>query len=174
LHGTIQTNNYNYEFNLDPYRSDCLLVLILIGMYNTLVKLRNQVKNAWSQIDVQLKRRHDLIPNLIETVKGYMKHEQETFQKITAYRSQAMAAGSVAEKGAAEGMLGKALGQLRIAVENYPDLKANTNFLALQEELASTENKISYSRQAYNDSVLSVEQQDRDVPIKCGGRYVWL
>jgi LemA protein len=136
-----------------------LLVLILIGMYNTLVKLRNQVKNAWSQIDVQLKRRHDLIPNLIETVKGYMKHEQETFQKITAYRSQAMAADSVAEKGAAEGMLGNALGQLRIAVENYPDLKANTNFLALQEELASTENKISYSRQAYNDGVLSLNNK---------------
>ncbi len=136
-----------------------LLVLILIGMYNKLVKLRNQVKNAWSQIDVQLKRRHDLIPNLIETVKGYMKHEQETFQKITAYRSQAMAAGSVAEKGVAEGMLGQALGQLRIAVENYPDLKANTNFLALQEELTSTENKISYSRQAYNDSVLGLNNK---------------
>jgi LemA protein len=136
-----------------------LLVLILIGLYNTLVKLRNEVKNAWSQIDVQLKRRHDLIPNLIETVKGYMKHEQETFQKITAYRSQAMAAGTVGEKAAAEGMLGQALGQLNIAVENYPDLKANTNFLALQEELTSTENKISYSRQAYNDSVLALNNK---------------
>ena len=136
-----------------------LVVLILIGIYNALVKFRNQVKNAWSQIDVQLKRRHDLIPNLIETVKGYMKHEQQTFEKITAYRSQAMAAGTVAEKGVAEGMLGQALGQLRIAVENYPDLKANQNFLALQEELASTENKISYSRQAYNDSVLALNNK---------------
>ncbi len=136
-----------------------LIVLMLVGMYNALVKFRNQVKNAWAQIDVQLKRRHDLIPNLIETVKGYMKHEQETFEKITSYRSQAMSAGSVAEKGVAEGMLGQALGQLRIAVENYPDLKANQNFLALQEELASTENKISYSRQAYNDSVLALNNK---------------
>lgn len=141
-----------------------LLFLTLIGMYNTLVKFRNQVKNAWSQIDVQLKRRHDLIPNLIETVKGYMKHEQQTFENITIYRSKAMQANTVAEKGAAEGMLGQALGQLKVAVENYPDLKANQNFLALQEELASTENKISYSRQAYNDSVLALNNKTEMFP----------
>ena len=131
-----------------------IIIISFIGMYNSLVKLRNQVKNAWSQIDVQLKRRHDLIPNLIETVKGYMTHERETFESITNARSQAMSANTVGEKSAAESMLGGALGRLQIAVEAYPDLKANTNFMALQEELSSTENKISYSRQAYNDQVL--------------------
>jgi LemA protein len=131
-----------------------ILVIWLIGIYNSLVKLRNQVKNAWSQIDVQLKRRHDLIPNLIETVKGYMKHERETLENITAYRSKAMEATTVGEKAKAEGLLGGALGQLQVAVEAYPDLKANQNFLSLQEELTSTENKISFSRQNYNDQVL--------------------
>lgn len=132
-----------------------VLLLILIGMYNSLVKLRNQVKNAWSQIDVQLKRRHDLIPNLIDTVKGYMKHERDTLENITNARANAMSATGVADKAKAEGQLNNALGQLQIAVENYPDLKANTNFLALQEELTSTENKIAFSRQNYNDQVLS-------------------
>lgn len=131
-----------------------ILVLYFIGIYNSLVKLRNQVKNAWSQIDVQLKRRHDLIPNLIETVKGYMTHERETLQNVTDARAQAMSANTVGEKAKAEGILGGALGRLNIAVEAYPDLKANQNFLALQEELTSTENKISYSRQSYNDQVL--------------------
>ena len=131
-----------------------VIVLWLIGIYNSLVRLRNQVKNAFSQIDVQLKRRHDLIPNLIETVKGYMKHERETLENITAYRSQAMSATSVGEKARAEGLLGGALGRLQVAVEAYPDLKANQNFLSLQEELTSTENKISFSRQNYNDQVL--------------------
>lgn len=140
------------------------LGLYLIGIYNTLVRLRNQVKNAWSQIDVQLKRRHDLIPNLIDTVKGYMQHERQTFETITAYRSQAMAANTVGEKSIAESKLGGALGQLRIAVENYPDLKANQNFLALQEELTSTENKISYSRQAYNDGVLGLNNKIQMFP----------
>ena len=131
-----------------------ILVIWFVGIYNALIRLRNQVKNAWSQIDVQLKRRHDLIPNLIETVKGYMKHERETLESITAYRSQAMNASSVGEKAEAEGLLGGALGKLQIAVEAYPDLKANQNFLSLQEELTSTENKISYARQSYNDQVL--------------------
>jgi LemA protein len=131
-----------------------ILVIWLIAIFNALVRLRNQVKNAWSQIDVQLKRRHDLIPNLIETVKGYMKHERETLENITAYRSQAMEASSVGEKARAEGLLGGALGKLQIAVEAYPDLKANQNFLSLQEELTSTENKISFARQNYNDQVL--------------------
>ncbi len=143
-----------------------ILVVIIwfVGIYNALVRLRNQVKNAWSQIDVQLKRRHDLIPNLLETVKGYMKHEREVLENITAYRSQAMNASSVGEKAKAEGMLGGALGKLQIAVEAYPDLKANTNFLSLQEELTSTENKISYSRQNYNDQVLGYNNKIQMFP----------
>jgi LemA protein len=131
-----------------------ILVFYIIGIYNSLVKLRNQVKNAWSQIDVQLKRRHDLIPNLIKTVKGYMKHERGTLDSVTNARAQAMGAQTVGEKSAAEGLLSGALGKLQIAVEAYPDLKANQNFLSLQEELSSTENKISFSRQNYNDQVL--------------------
>jgi LemA protein len=128
--------------------------LAVIGMYNALVRLRNQVDNAWSQIDVQLKRRHDLIPNLIETAKGYMKHERETFESITEARSKAMGAGNVADSSKAEGMLGEALSKFMLVVENYPDLKANQNFLSLQEELTSTENKISFARQSFNDQVL--------------------
>lgn len=131
-----------------------VLIAIFVGMYNALVRLRNQVKNAWAQIDVQLKRRYDLIPNLIETVKGYMKHERETLENVTRMRAQAMETSGVADKAKAEGMLTSALGQLKVAVENYPDLKANQNFLALQEELTSTENKISFARQNYNDQVL--------------------
>jgi LemA protein len=129
------------------------LFFYLIGIYNTLVRLRNGVKNAWSQIDVQLKRRHDLIPNLVETAKGYMKHERETLEQITQARSRAMGAGSVGEKSQAEGELSGALSKFMLVVENYPDLKANTNFLSVQEELTSTENKIAFSRQGYNDSV---------------------
>ena len=131
-----------------------VVILFVISMYNSLVQLRNRVKNAWSQIDVQLKRRHDLIPNLLETVKGYMKHEREIMENITKFRSQAMDASTVGQKAQAEGLLSGALGQLRVQVENYPDLKANQNFLALQEELTSTENKISFARQSYNDQVL--------------------
>jgi LemA protein len=112
------------------------------------------VKNAWSQIDVQLKRRHDLIPNLIETVKGYMTHERDTLENITKARSQAVQAEGVGDKAKAEGELTRALGKFNLVVENYPDLKANQNFLALQEELTSTENKISFARQSYNDQVL--------------------
>lgn len=131
-----------------------VIVLFFVSIYNSLIGLRNRVKNAWSQIDVQLKRRHDLIPNLIESVKGYMIHERQIMENITKYRSQAIDASTVGDKAKAEGMLSGALGQLRVQVENYPDLKANQNFLALQEELTSTENKISFSRQSYNDQVL--------------------
>ncbi len=131
-----------------------LLVFFIIGIYNSLIGLRNQVDNAWSQIDVQLKRRHDLIPNLIETTKGYMQHERGTFEAITNARSQAMGAKTVAESAKAEGVLGEALSKFMLVVENYPDLKANQNFLALHEELTSTENKISFARQNYNDQVL--------------------
>jgi len=128
--------------------------LFVVGIYNALIRLRNQVENAWSQIDVQLKRRHDLIPNLIETAKGYMQHERETFEAITEARSRAMGAGSVADSAKAEGGLSQALSNFMLVVENYPDLKANQNFLSLQEELTSTENKIAFSRQGYNDQVL--------------------
>ena len=131
-----------------------LLIIFVIAAYNALIRLRNQVDNSWSQIDVQLKRRHDLIPNLVETAKGYMKHERGTFEAITKARSQAMGAKSVAEAGKAEGALGEALSKFMLVVESYPDLKANQNFLAVQEELTSTENKISFARQSYNDQVL--------------------
>ena len=131
-----------------------LVAVFVIGIYNALVGLRNQVGNAWSQIDVQLKRRHDLIPNLVETAKGYMKHERETFESITKARSQAMGARSVSEASKAEGALGEALSKFMLVVENYPELKANQNFLALQEELSSTENRIAFARQNYNDQVL--------------------
>ncbi|MCK5001024.1 MAG: LemA family protein, partial [Anaerohalosphaera sp.] len=107
-----------------------------------------------SQIDVQLKRRHDLIPNLVETAKGYMTHERETFEAITNARSKAMGANNVSESGKAEGMLSEALSKFMLVVENYPELKANTNFLSLQETLTSTENKIAFARQGYNDQVL--------------------
>ncbi len=131
-----------------------VVAVMVIGIYNALVRLRNQVDNAWSQIDVQLKRRHDLIPNLVETAKGYMQHERQTLENITQARSQAMGAKTVGDAAKAEGMLSEALNKFLVVVENYPELKANQNFLALQETLTSTENKIAFARQAYNDSVL--------------------
>ena len=130
-----------------------LAVVFFVGAYNSLVGLRNRVKNAWSNIDVQLKRRHDLIPNLVETAKGYMTHERETLAAVTEARSRAMGAGTVAEKGAAESQLTQALSRFLVSVEAYPDLKANQNFLALQEELTSTENRIAFARQSYTDAV---------------------
>ncbi len=133
-----------------------ILFLAVIAIYNGLVGLRNRVKNAWSQIDVQLKRRHDLIPNLVETAKGYMQHERETFIRVTEARAKAMGAGagSPREVGQAEAGLSDALAKFLLTVENYPELKANENFLRLHEELTSTENRIAYARQAYNDDVL--------------------
>ena len=127
-----------------------------VVLYNRLVGLRNQVKNAWRQIDVQLKRRHDLIPNLVEVVKDYMSYEQETLEKVIQARSQAVSAGSPEEAIAAEGILSGALGKLFALMENYPDLKANENVSRLMEELSATENKISFSRQFYNDSVMAL------------------
>jgi len=141
-----------------------LIVVFVIGVYNSLVGLRNQVDNAWSQIDVQLKRRHDLIPNLVETAKGYVKHERGTLEAITNARAHAMGAKSVADIGKAEGALGDALSKFLLVVENYPDLKANQNFLAIQEELSSTENKIAFSRQAYNDQVLFFNNKTQMFP----------
>jgi LemA protein len=143
-----------------------IFLAFLAGNYNGLVGLRNQLKNAWAQIDVQLKRRHDLIPNLVETVKGYAKHERETFEMVTNARNLAQKASSAgaAERGKVEGELSVALGRLLAVAEAYPELKANQNFLALQEELTSTENKISFSRQFYNDSVLKYNNKTQMFP----------
>ena len=141
-----------------------LLALWLVVTYNGLVRFRNRVRNAWSQIDVQLKRRHDLIPNLVETVKGYAGHEKTTLENVIKARGAAVQAQGPAEQGRAEGMLSEALGRLMVVVEQYPDLKANQNFLALQEELTSTENKISFSRQHYNDSVMTYNTKIQSFP----------
>lgn len=131
-----------------------LAVAAVVLLYNGLVRLRNEANNAWAQIDVQLQRRHDLIPNLVETVRGYMRHERELLERVTEARSAAVAAQGVGAQSAAENILTSLLGQLRVAIEAYPDLKASTNVLALQEELASTENKLAFARQYYNDSVM--------------------
>ncbi len=130
-----------------------LIVLFLASIYNGLVKLKNKVDNAWAQIDVQLRRRYDLIPNLVNTVKGYAAHEQETLEKVITARNQGVNAQGPAEQAQAENMISGALKNLFALSEAYPDLKANQNFLELQEELTSTEDKISYSRQFYNDTV---------------------
>lgn len=155
-----------------------LLLLIILGtgavivvallavalMYNGLVVMRNRCENAWSQIDVQLKRRFDLIPNLVETVKGYATHEKETFEKITEARAAMANAKGVKDQAQANNMLTGALKTLFAVAENYPQLKANENFMALQEELATTENKISYARQFYNDSVLKYDTKRQTLP----------
>jgi len=141
-----------------------LVVVWPIAIYNGLVRLRNEVKNAWAQIDVQLKRRHDLIPNLVETVKGYAGHEKGTLDAVVAARTRAMSAQGVADQGRAEGELSQALGRLLMLVESYPNLKANENFLALQEELSSTENRIGFSRQFYNDSVMNYNTRIQSFP----------
>jgi LemA protein len=132
-----------------------VLVVALVLFYNRLVRLRNRVENAWAQVDVQLKRRYDLIPNLVETVKGYAAHERETFEAVTAARTRAQAAQGPAEQGAAEGILGQALGRLFAVAEAYPELQADENFRQLQTELGETENRIAVSRQVYNDTVLT-------------------
>jgi LemA protein len=132
-----------------------LLVVLFVVLYNGLVRSRNQVDNAWSQVDVQLKRRLDLIPNLVETVKGYASHEKSTFEAVINARSAAMtAAPTPGAQGQADNVLSGALRQLFALSEAYPDLKANQNFLAMQEELTSTESRVAYARQFYNDSVL--------------------
>ena len=140
------------------------VVIFVIGIYNRLVTLRNRCENSWAQVDVQLRRRYDLIPNLVETVKGYAKHEREVFQRVTEARAKAIDAGSVKEQGEAENMLTGALKSLFAVVENYPDLKANQNFLMLQEELAGTEGKIAYARQFYNDNVMQFNLKQQVFP----------
>ena len=141
-----------------------LVVLMFIGGYNGLVRLKNHVKNAWAQIEVQLKRRHDLIPNLVETAKGYMKHEREVLENVTKARQQAVDVTGVKNQAEAENFLSQTLKSLFAVAENYPDLKANTNMLALQEELTSTENKISFSRQHYNDSAMRFNTKIEQFP----------
>jgi LemA protein len=137
-----------------------VLAVWIVGMYNSLVRARNEVGNAWSQIDVQLNRRHDLIPNLVETVKGYMTHERQTLEAVVKARQQAVqVTGSIEDKARVENALSQTLRTLFAVSENYPQLKANENFLALQEELTSTENKIGFSRQYYNDSVLNLNNR---------------
>ena len=141
-----------------------LLVLWVVGIYNALVRLRNQVKDAWAQIDVQLKRRFDLIPNLVETVRGYMGHERETLEAVTQARAAAAGAQTIPDRAQAESGLTAALGRLFAVSEAYPDLKANQNFLALQEELTSTENKIGFARQFYNDTVMNFNNKTQMFP----------
>jgi LemA protein len=146
-----------------------VVIVVLIGLffwlgYNGLVKRRNQVDNAWSQIDVQLKRRHDLIPNLVETVKGYAAHERGTFEAVTQARANAINAQTPADQAQAENVLSGALKSLFAVAEAYPDLKANQNFLNLQEELTSAEDRVAYARQYYNDSVGSYNTQIQKFP----------
>ena len=151
------------------------LVFYAISIYNTLINQRNRVKNAFAQIDVQLTRRHDLIPNLVEAVKGYMKHERETLDAVIKARNTAVSsldnakvdpsnAAAVQELGKSEGALGAALGRLFALSEAYPDLKANQNMMQFQEELSSTENKVAFSRQAFNDSVLTYNNTAENFP----------
>ena len=152
-----------------------VIIFYAIGIYNSLINLRNRVKNAFAQIDVQLTRRHDLIPNLVEAVKGYMKHERETLEAVIAARNSAVSsldaakadpanAAAIQELGKSEGALGAALGRLFALSEAYPDLKANQNMIQFQEELTSTENKVAFSRQAFNDAVLGYNNKAENFP----------
>lgn len=152
-----------------------LLVFYAVGLYNTLVRTRNRFKNAFAQIDVQLTRRHDLIPNLVETAKGYMKHERETLEAVITARNQAVAGLKAAAAnpadpdamknlGGAETALGSAMGRLFAVMEDYPDLKANQNMMQLSEELTSTENKVAFARQGYNDSVMEYNNRRETFP----------
>jgi LemA protein len=141
-----------------------LLVLFLVWSYNRLVQARNRVDQAWSQVDVQLRLRYDLVPNLVETVKGYAAHERQTLEAVIGARNQAVQATGPHEQGEAEGLLSGALGRLFALAEAYPDLKANQNFLNLQEELSAIEGKIAYARQYYNDSVFTYNTRIQSVP----------
>ncbi|RMF55313.1 LemA family protein [Candidatus Woesearchaeota archaeon] len=141
-----------------------IIVLYMIIVFNSLIRLRNRIRNAWSQIDVQLKRRFDLIPNLVETVKGYAKHEKETFKMVTEARNLMKDAKSLGDKAKADNMLSGALKSLFAVAEAYPQLKANENFMQLQEELSGTESKIAYARQFYNDQVLKFNTKIQQFP----------
>lgn len=141
-----------------------LVAIFLIGFYNALQRKKLAAENSWSDIDVQLKRRHDLIPNLVNTVKGYASHEKETFEAVTSARSAAAGANGVAAQAGAENMLTQALGKMFAVAEAYPDLKANQNFIQLQEELTSTENKIGFARQHYNRTVNQFNEKTKTFP----------
>lgn len=150
-----------------------LTIILIVSIYNKLVALKNRFQNAFAQIDVQLKRRYDLIPNLVETAKSYLKHERETLESVISARNAAMAGlqnakpgdqGSIKTLGQAEGQLGAAMGRLNVVMEAYPELKANTTMMQLSEELSSTENKIAFSRQAYNDSVMEYNTFKQSFP----------
>ena len=141
-----------------------LLIVFVVSLYNSLVSLKMKVQNAWSQIDVQLQRRFDLIPNFVETVKGYMSHEQETLTKVTELRTSWAKASTVADKAELDGQLSSALKTIMAVSENYPELKANQNFMQLSEELRNTENKIAFSRQFYNDTVTMYNTKLRVFP----------
>jgi LemA protein len=148
-----------------------VLLLLIVGgavgavlLYNGLIGLQNQVQNAWRQIDIQLKRRHDLIPNLVETVKGAMQFERETLERVIAARARAVAAVGVREKATAEDQLGQSLGRLLAVMENYPQLKTTENVLKLQEEVTTTENQITFARQFYNDSVMQFNTRQQAFP----------
>jgi len=150
------------------------IIIMMISIYNKLIGLRNRIKNAWAQIDVQLQRRHDLIPNIVEVAKGYLSHEAKTLEAVVVARGQAMQArqsvnqhldsSSVKELSSAEGALGGALSRLMVVAESYPDLKANTTMMQLSEELTSTENKVAFARQAYNDAVMIYNTQREIFP----------
>src|SRR3954463_3973934 len=141
-----------------------LLLIVVVAMYNRLVRLRNRAENAWAQVDVQLRRRYDLIPNLVETVKGYAAHERQTFEEVTRARTAAQQAQNVQQQAEAENMLTQAIGRLFAVAEQYPQLRATENFQELQAQLAETEQKIAVSRQIYNDAVLTYDNALQTVP----------
>jgi LemA protein len=151
-------------FAVIAFIASILLIIFLFSIYNRIIVLENRFKNAWSQIDVQLKRRNDLIPNLLETVKGYAKHEREVFEQVAKSRERMMQAGSIDERAEAANMMTAALRSVFAIAESYPELKANQNFMMLQEELSSVENKIAYARQFYNDAVLQYNNAVETVP----------
>jgi LemA protein len=146
-----------------------VLVLLVVAVYNRLVRLRNRTENAWAQVDVQLRRRYDLIPNLVETVKGYASHERATFEEVTKARTAAQEARGVREQAQAENMLTQAIGRLFAVAEQYPELRATENFRQLQAQLADTEQKIAVSRQVYNDAVLTYDTAVETVPTNIVG-----
>ena len=141
-----------------------VIAVYLVSVYNSLVRVRNEVDNSWRQIDVQLKRRHDLIPNLVEAVKGYMQFERDTLTQVVEARGRAISAPDQASRVAAENQLTAGLGRLLAVMENYPQLKSDQNVMQLQEQLTTTENQIAFSRQAYNDAVLSLNNRIQTFP----------